>query len=283
MNPLSRLTSLACLQQPAPRSSGPAHTVARLLCLIERSAVDVAVLDYQLETETASLAAPRGPCRGPGQALRLASSFLIEASQGWRNAKHRAQWRSTLATYAFPVIGDVAVADINTEYLCCGSWKPIWSNKTATASRVRGRIEKVLSSAKARNLRSGENPAAWRGHLDQLLPARSKVQRVNHHPALSYRDLPAFMARLRLKEGVTARALEFVILCASRTGEGLRAESTQFIWRSGCGPCRPRLRPARSIACPSRRVPYRSLRTWPLVAINEYVFAAPSAASPCLI
>jgi integrase len=132
-----------------------------------------------------------------------------------------------LCAYAYPILGDISVADVNTD-LVMQVLQPIWVPKTATAARVRGRIEAVLSWAKARGLRLGENPAQWRGHLDHLLPARSKVQRVVHHAALPYRDLPVFMAKLRAREGVAPRALEFVILTAARTGEVLGAKFHEF-------------------------------------------------------
>jgi integrase len=157
---------------------------------------------------------------------------LIESHEvGWRNAKHRAQWRSTLATYAYPILGSLPVADIDTGLVLkvlqqpvkgeAGKKAPLWNARTETASRLRGRMEAVLSWAKAQGMRTGENPAQWRGHLENLLPARSKVQRVTHHPALPYRELPAFMAQLRHRDSITARALEFTILCAARTGETL--------------------------------------------------------------
>jgi integrase len=101
--------------------------------------------------------------------------------------------------------------------------EPIWKTKTETASRVRGRIEKVLDRAKALKLRKGENPAAWRGHLDQLLPAKSQVSPVENHPALPYSEMPKFMGKLRAKEGVSARALEFTILTVARTGDTIGA------------------------------------------------------------
>jgi integrase len=106
--------------------------------------------------------------------------------------------------------------------------EPIWATKTETASRVRGRIEAVLSWAKARGMCAGENPAQWRGHLDQLLPARSKVRRVAHLAALPYQDMPAFMARLRARNGIAARGLEFLILTAARTGEALGARFAEI-------------------------------------------------------
>jgi integrase len=156
-----------------------------------------------------------------------AEQLIASHEAGWRSPKHRTQWRNTLCTYAYPILGDISVADVNTD-LVMRVLQPIWVAKTATASRVRGRIEAVLSWAKARGLRLGENPAQWRGHLDHLLPARSKVQRIVHHPALPYRDLPGFMAKLRTREGIAPRALEFVILTAARTGEVLGAKFHEF-------------------------------------------------------
>jgi integrase len=147
-------------------------------------------------------------------AARLISSH----ESSWRNAKHRAQWISTLSTYAFPVMGAVAVQAIDTA-LVLKVLEPIWNDKPETASRLRGRIESVLDWAKARGYRNGDNPARWRGHLDHLLPAPSKVRKVKHHAALPYADVGKFMDELRGREGIAARALEFCILTAARTGE----------------------------------------------------------------
>src|SRR5215213_9281886 len=129
-----------------------------------------------------------------------------------------AMGRSTLATYVYPTYGDLPVAAIDTG-LVLKALEPIWTTKPETAGRVRGRMESVLDWAKARGYRNGENPARWRGHLDKLLPNRRKVRRPKHHPALSYSDLPAFMQHLRARESISARALEFTILTAARTGE----------------------------------------------------------------
>jgi integrase len=152
----------------------------------------------------------------------VAERYIAAHAAGWRNAKHAEQWRATLATYAFPVFGDQPVHAIDTG-LVMRVLEPIWAAKTETASRLRGRIESVLDYAAARGWRSGENPARWRGHLQKLLPARSKVQRVEHHPALPWRQMGAFMAALRAHDGVAARALEFAILTAARTGEVIGA------------------------------------------------------------
>jgi len=153
---------------------------------------------------------------------QCADSYIASHRAGWRNAKHAAQWEATLATYAYPAIGDLPVQEIDTG-LVCKVLEPIWTAKPETAGRVRGRIEAILDWAKARDYRAGENPARWRGHLDKLLPARSKVAKVEHHAALPYAELPSFMADLRAEEGIAARALEFLILTAARTGETIGA------------------------------------------------------------
>jgi integrase len=151
-----------------------------------------------------------------------AEGYIAAHKAGWKSAKHADQWAATLVTYAYPVIGKLPVQMIETAHVM-KIVEPIWKDKTETASRVRGRIEKILDRAKALKLRSGENPAAWRGHLDQLLPAKSQVSPVENHPALPYAELPNFMAKLRAKEGVSARALEFTILTVARTGDTIGA------------------------------------------------------------
>ena len=153
---------------------------------------------------------------------QCAKAFIASHEVGWRNDKHRQQWKSTLQTYCYPIFGSSPVAAIDTE-LVLRVLESVWSSKPETASRVRQRIERVLSWAKVRGYREGENPAAWRGHLDHLLPSKAKVRRVEHHAALPYRDVPAFMAVLREETSITARALEFLILTTTRTGETLGA------------------------------------------------------------
>ncbi len=151
-----------------------------------------------------------------------AEAYIKSHSAGWRNAKHTAQWTSTLKTYVFPVFGSLPVQAVDTA-LVMKALDPIWQVKTETASRVRGRIEAILDWAKARNYREGENPARWKGHLDNLLPARSKVKKVKHHAALPYDEIGAFMNQLSERESVSARGLEFQILTAARTGEVMGA------------------------------------------------------------
>ncbi len=145
-------------------------------------------------------------------------SYIEAHGDTWKNAKHRGQWETTLRTYASPVIGLLPVGLIQLEHVL-RILEPIWKTKNETASRLRGRIESVLDWCRVRKYRSGENPARWKGHLDHLLPAPNKVQKVVHHRALPIDDMPAFMRDLRSREGTAARALEFAILNASRSGE----------------------------------------------------------------
>jgi integrase len=151
----------------------------------------------------------------------VADAYIAANEGSWRNDKHRQQWRNTLATYAFPVVGDMPVASVETAHVL-SILEPIWKAKPETASRVRGRIETVLDAAKARGYRQGENPARWRGHLAQILPARTRLSR-GHHKALPYSELPQFVGKLREREAVAALALEFAILTATRSGEVLGA------------------------------------------------------------
>jgi integrase len=151
---------------------------------------------------------------------------------GWKNIKHAAQWEATLETYAYPLIGALPVQKVDTA-LVTAVLDPIWSTKAETASRVRGRIESVLDAAKARGEYVGENPARWKGHLENLLPKRSKVQRVKHHPSLAYAELPEFMRELRTRDGIAAAALEFQILTVARPGNALGARWTEFDRKAG--------------------------------------------------
>jgi integrase len=159
--------------------------------------------------------------------------YIAAHRAGWRNAKHAAQWSTTVKTNAEPVIGPLPVQGIDTA-LVMKIIEPLWSKKPETAARLRGRIASVLDWAGARGYRQGENPARWRGHLDKLSPARAKMRKVKHRAALPYDELPEFMAALRAQEGVSARALEFLILTAARTGEvigALPAEISEAVQR----------------------------------------------------
>lgn len=156
-----------------------------------------------------------------------AESYIASHRASWRNEKHAEQWTSTLEAYAFPSLGAMALSDIDVAAVM-RVLQPIWSTKTETASRLRGRIEAILNWAKAQGFRDGENPARWRGHLDHLLPARAKVQKVVHHAALPYPQMPRLFDEIGTREGVSAEALQFLILTAARTSEVLQAEWVEF-------------------------------------------------------
>lgn len=162
----------------------------------------------------------------------FALSCIKDKKSEWSSDKHAAQWFYTLEKFAFPIIGDMSLDKIDTDHIL-RILTPIWKSRTQTASRLRGRLEWILAAACTRKLREGINPALWRGHLQTILPAPYKMAVVRHHPALAYRALPEFLTRLRDVDGVTALALEFTILNASRTGEvlgGLRSEVDGDIW-----------------------------------------------------
>ncbi|MDK3021724.1 integrase arm-type DNA-binding domain-containing protein [Cupriavidus taiwanensis] len=154
---------------------------------------------------------------------QCAEKYIAAHKDGWKNPKHADQWDATLKTYASPIIGSLDVAHIDTPHIV-RILEPIWTTKNETASRVRGRIERILAWATTRKLRNGDNPAAWRNHLDTLLPKPSAVQKEKHHEALPYRAINSFLQELREQPGVAPRALEFTILAAARTGEVIGAE-----------------------------------------------------------
>jgi integrase len=148
----------------------------------------------------------------------IAEQYIAQHEASWKNAKHAAQWTSTLEAYAFPVCGHMVASDINTAAVL-RILEPLWLKKTETASRLRGRIEAVLDYAAAKGLREGPNPARWKGNLALTLPAKRKVKTVKHHPAIPVQDMPAFFKSLLQREGTAARALEFLVLTAARSGE----------------------------------------------------------------
>lgn len=158
---------------------------------------------------------------------QCAEAYILAHKAGWKNAKHGDQWTNTLNTYASPVFGHLPVAEIDTG-LIVKCLAPIWESKTETASRVRGRIESVLGWAATSGYRTGENPARWKGHLENLLATISKTSRTKNHPSLPWSRIGAFMSALRLREGVSARAVEFAILTACRSGEVRGARWVEF-------------------------------------------------------
>lgn len=201
---------------------GPLHTVS--LAEARRLAEDLRVkrqnkIDPLAERQLVTKLAEPAPVKVI-TFEQCAMEYVAAHASGWKNAKHAAQWTATLETYVYPVFKTKSVADIDVD-LVMKVLQPIWNQKTETASRVRGRIERILDWARVKNLRSGDNPARWQGHLSFLLSPRNKVAKVVHHAALPIGETPAFMVRLRSEDSVTARALEFCILTATRTSETL--------------------------------------------------------------
>lgn len=172
----------------------------------------------QAAADTAAAAAAANTFR------TVTDAFLAAHGGKWRNAKHRAQWASTISSYAYPTMQDLPVASINTAHVRA-VLEPIWQSKHETASRLRGRIEAVLDYASATGMRDegSSNPARWRGHLSSVLGNVRKARTVRHHPALKWEAMQPFMVALRAKDGTSARALEFAILTAARSGETMGA------------------------------------------------------------
>jgi integrase len=157
---------------------------------------------------------------------QMAERFIANHEAGWKNAKHRQQWRNTLKTYVYPVIRELPVQAIDTA-LAMKILQPVWTAKPETASRVRGRCEQVWEAAKAQKLCGGENPFDWKT-LRHLLPAKTKIHKVVHHAAVPYHEIPALMEKLRARASMSARVLEFTILCASRVTEVVLARGSEF-------------------------------------------------------
>lgn len=216
------------------RSGSCAHGKARELGLGPYPAVSLPAAREKAFAMRQNLAAGR-QVRTPATATfaSVARAYIKTQSPAWHNAKHAAQWSATLEAYAFPVIGHLPVDRIETSHVLA-ILAPIWTSKNETASRVRGRIEAVLDAARVQGLRpDGTNPAAWRNHLDKILPGRSRTRIVKHHAALSFMATKALFARLASVEGEAARALRFTILTAARTGEVLGAtwrEIDRDVW-----------------------------------------------------
>ncbi len=180
-----------------------------------------------IDERNARLAAAKAEAASQVTFKQAAERYVAAYRDSWKNEKHAAQWPSSLARYAYPSFGDLSVSKVETRHVL-QAIEPIWLTKTETAARVRGRIEQVLDWATVRSMRRGENPARWRGHLDKILPQRSKVAKVKHHAAMPYDALPTFMARLRAMQFVSAHALELTILCATRTNETIGATWSEF-------------------------------------------------------
>src|SRR5262249_14658123 len=207
-----------------------------------------------------------------------ADQVIDAMRRSWRNRKHVAQWEMTLRDYAAP-LRRLPVDKITTDDVL-STLKAIWSKKPETASRLRGRIERVLDAAKAQELRNGENPARWRGHLDQLLPKRQQLTR-GHHAAMDYADVPAFIADLQGRQATAALALEFAILTAARSGEVLGARWAEFdleraIWTVPAA----RMKAGREHRVPLSRRALKIVKTLHEARDSDFVFPGQKAGKP---
>jgi integrase len=209
----------------------------------------------------------------------VADMYVEAHAPAWRSAKHQQQWHNTLRDYVLPAIGNLPVGCVDTGAVM-KIIEPLWRCKTETASRVRGRIEAVLDYAKARHWRDGENPARWRGHLDQMLPRRSKVQRVEHHGALPWSEIGGWMQRLRQNSGTSARCLEFLVLTAGRSGEvrGARWDEIDLTRRVWTIPAR-RMKAGHEHRVPLSEPALAVLRTMAQLGTDGFVFPGRNAAA----
>ena len=206
---------------------------------------------------------------------QAAAQFLRRKAHEFQNGKHAAQWRSTLHAYASPIIGRLPVDEIELGHIV-KVLEPLWTEKTETASRLRGRIESVLAYATASGFRSGDNPARWRGNLDAVLPKPRKLAKVTHHRALPVDDLPEFMAALHTQQGMGARALEFAILTATRSGEvrGARWDEIDFAGKVWTIPAE-RMKAGKQHRVPLSAPALALLKALPKLEGNDRVFPAP--------
>jgi len=201
-----------------------------------------------------------------------AKKYIADNEAGWTNAKHAAQWPATLKKYVYPTIGKIHVASIETQHVI-SVLQPIWTIRTETAGRVRARIEVILDWARARGYRTGENPARWKGHLSAILPASSKVKQVKHHAALDFRQIGSFIEALRRVHSTGARALEFAILTAARSGEVRGAQWSEIDWQARVWA----IPAARMKAAKEHRVPLTDaalaiLNAMPRLAGSDFIF-----------
>jgi integrase len=258
---------------------GPIHTVTLAEARIRAKAARLLLLDgidpidakREQKAERALVAAKMITFE------QAAKAYFQRHAKKWKNRKHAAQFMSTLHDYVFPTIGKLPVAAIDTG-LVLKCIEPHWQTKTETMSRVRGRIENVLDWCTVRQYRSGPNPAVWKGHLAEVLPARSEVAKVKHHKAMPYAEIGAFIAELRKREAVAARALEFLILTAARTGEVIGAKWDEIdlpakMWTIPEG----RMKGEREHRVPLSKRALEILAAVPHEDGNEHVFIGPTA------
>lgn len=204
---------------------------------------------------------------------QAAEQYIKAHEAGWKSLVHAKQWTQTLTDYAYPVLGDLDVAHIETPHIK-KVLDPIWTTKIETATRLRGRLESVLSWATASHHRTGENPARWKGHLDQLLARPAKLSKVKHHEAIPSDAMPAFMTKLRDMDSISARALEFTILTAARTGETIGATDSEIdlegkVWIVPAS----RMKAGREHRVPLCARVIEIIKTVPRLKGNPYLFA----------
>jgi integrase len=211
---------------------------------------------------------------------QCATAYIDAKSIEWKNAKHRQQWVTTLKQYASPVFGGQPVSEVTTD-LVMKVLQPIWYAKTETASRLRGRIESILDWAKTSGYRTGENPARWDGHLDNLLPARNKAQPVKHQPALPYTEINAFLSALSAQQGAAKHALHLLILTATRTSEiiGARWDEIDFTTNTWTIPA-ARMKAGREHRIPLTRQAVAVIEGMQAFKLNDFVFPGRSGEKP---
>jgi integrase len=214
-------------------SIGPTHIVTLKMARERARAAKLLLLDGidPIEHRKAQRAAAAAKKASTVTFKEAAQKYYEQHERKWGNRRHAGQFLSTLRDYVFPVIGNMSVADIDTAHVL-RVLEPHWLTKTETMNRTRGRIERVLDWCKVRGHRSGDNPAAWKGHLAEVLPARSQVQPVEHRPALPHAEIADFFLALKAREGMAARALEFTIRTCARTNEVLGAVWPEIDWNA---------------------------------------------------
>jgi integrase len=258
---------------------GPLHTVNLELARQKAQLARLQLLDGidPLEARNAERAERALQSAKAVTFKEAAQQYFDQHERKWKNAKHRAQFLSTLENYAFPALGKLSVAAIDTG-LVLKVIEPIWQDKTETANRLRGRIESVLDWANVRGYRQGDNPARWKGHLAEVLPARGSIQKVEHHAALPFIEISAFMTELRMREGIAARALEFTVLCASRTGEtiGAQWDEVDLKAKTWTVPAN-RIKGGREHRVPLSDAALKILKELPTEKNNPFVFIGPKA------
>lgn len=263
---------VAGTQREMGLGSFPSVTLADAREQARRQRARVAEGADPISTRRAALSAAAADRLSQQSFASVAAQYIARHEKSWKNEKHAAQWTSTLRTYAEPVIGSLLVRDVVAAHVI-KILEPIWTTKTETATRVRSRIELVLDFATARGLREGPNPARWRGNLDAALPRASKVGKVQHHAALEVGQAGRFMASLRMHSGMGARALEFAVLTAARSGEVRGAKWSEFnvpgaVWTVPA----ERMKSGREHRVPLSRSAIGLLRALPAGAASDLVF-----------